>query len=90
MANQGGQNLVNHAGPTEHPPVVDGTVSYNKPAPGSFSDPLWVVISSGALYECTQWVKAQGKTLPAQGAAVTVLMSQEGVPTVVWFAGEYT
>ena len=93
MANQGGQGMINNAGPAEHPPIVDGYVSRNKPAPAAFGDPLWVIIPGGdtaAPYKCEQWVAAQGKTLPAQGAAVTVVMSLAGVPTVVWFAGEWS
>jgi hypothetical protein len=92
MANEGGRNLINGAGPLEHPPVTAGYVSRSKPAPKAFSDPLWVILpsySTDSPYRCMQWVAAKGKTLPAQGAAVTVLMDTDEVPTVVWFAGEY-
>ncbi len=82
---------MNGAGPTEHPPVVDGCVSRNKPAPSSFTDPLWVIVPSYSIeapYKCLQWGAIHGVTLPAQGAEVSVVMSLAGVPTVVWWAGE--
>lgn len=93
MANQAGANLTNNAGPAEHPPVVNGYVSRSKPAPASFADPLWVIIpsySTEAPYRCLQWGAIHGATLPAQGAAAVVLMDNEGVPTVAWWAGEWS
>jgi hypothetical protein len=93
MANQGGGNLINDAGPVEHPPVVDGYVSRNKPAPSAFSDSLWVIVPGGstaAPYRCERWGAIHGATLPAQGADVSLSMSQAGIPTVLWWAGEWS
>lgn len=92
MANSVGMWMQSGAGPSEHPPVVDGYVSLNKPVPASFSDPLWVIVpsySTEAPYRCVQWGAIHGAQLPAAGAACQVTMSPEGIPTVVWWSGEY-
>lgn len=89
MAQRVGQHLSNGYEPTQHSPVVDGYVSRVRPAPASMSDPVWVIVPASSLdksYRCA-WSPIHGQTLPAQGAAVKVAMSAEGVPTVVWWDG---
>lgn len=93
MANQAGRGLTNNSGPNPHPPVVDGKLSWNRPAPGSFADPLWVIVPSYSVeapYKCERWGAIHGATLPAQGAECTVVMSANEVPTVVWWDGEWS
>lgn len=93
MGNRAGANLITGAGPTDHPPVVPGYISRSKPAPASFAAPMWVIVpaySTDSPYLCRQWGAIHGNTLPAQGAAVTVVMDIEDIPTVVWWAGEHT
>lgn len=93
MSGQGGAGLAGNPGRPEHPPVVEGYVSRSKPAPAAFSDPLWVIIpgySTESPYPCTEWVACHGKTLPAQGARAVVTFGEEGVPTVVFWAGVYS
>lgn len=93
MAQRFGVSTINESGPTEHAPIVDGYVSRVKPAPKAFSEPLWVIVpeySTDSPYKCSRWGAIHGKTLPAQGAACVVAMGSDGIPTVVWWAGEYT
>ncbi len=89
MAQRQGANLINNAGPREHPPVVDGYVSRTKPAPLAQNELLWVIVPSyspEAPYQC-EWAPIHGSTLPAQGAGCKVNMSTAGIPTVVWWEG---
>ena len=73
--------------------VMSGKVSINKPAPSAFGDPLYVTVAGvGDDYVVgpCNWSASQGATLPAQGAAVTVVFDMWRVPTVVWFDGVHS
>lgn len=92
MAIRNGLNLANNSGYAEHPPIVDGYVSKFKPAPTSFGQPVWVVIPSYSIetpYLCN-WAAIRGGSMPPQGARCQVAMSNEGVPTVIWWEGPTT
>lgn len=92
MAQQFGKNLINRSDPVGEHPVLRGYVSTVRPAPKAFGEPLWVIIpeySTEAPYKCS-WAEIHGKTLPAQGAQVVVVMDNEDVPTAVWWEGAYT
>jgi hypothetical protein len=92
MAQRFGVETINRSGPTPERPVVGGYVSRSREAPKSFSDPLWVIVpgySTETPYKC-EWGTIHGKTLPAQGARVVVVFDDNEVPTVVFWAGEYT
>lgn len=76
---------------TSESPFLTGVVA--TPAPASFSDDLWVLLpefsTERPLGPC-QWKSEHGATLPAVGAKVVVVLDDDDVPTVIWWAGEYS
>lgn len=72
--------------------VVDGYVSTVQPAPGSFSDSLYVIVPEMStevpLGPC-EWMEGHGTALPAQGAKVVVVFDEREVPVIVWWEGQY-
>lgn len=69
--------------------IVSGIVSTEKPAPASFIDPLYVVITrhSSEISYPLPWPKIHGNTLPAQGAYVLVGYDENNKPTVISWEG---
>lgn len=72
--------------------VVSGYVSKSKPAPASFSDPVWVIVPAHSLEVAIpcEWGAIHGATLPAQGAQVTVVYDESDTGVVVWWAGVHS
>ena len=70
--------------------IMNGKVSVDRPAPSAFGDPLYVTVAGVGDDYVTgpcRWGACQGATLPAQGAACTVVFDMWRTGTVVWFAG---
>ena len=78
------------AAPIPQRQLVSGYVSRSRPAPATFTDPLYVIAPGYsldfALGPC-KWAALHGRTLPAQGAQALVAFDDQGVPVVVWWDG---
>lgn len=75
--------------PATRPRLLSGKVSGNKPAPVSYSDPVYVVManhSPDVSIPCA-WAPINGTTVPAAGNAVLVAYDDNGLPRVVWWDG---
>ena len=71
-------------------PIVLGVVSRSRPAPGAFTDDLFVVlpdVGEDYAYGPCKWGAIHGTTLPAQGASAVLAFDQNDVPYVVWWDG---
>jgi hypothetical protein len=79
------------ASPVEPPQITEGYVSYNRPAPTSFAEPVWVIdpaYSTVAPIGPCPWGAIHGATLPAQGARVVLFDGAN--PVVLWWEGEHS
>ncbi len=78
----------------QHPSnPVYAEVDVRKPAPNSFSDPLWVVFpdwNSEIPFPCDNWPAIHGQTLPATGAPCMVAFDNHNNLRVLWWDGQYS
>lgn len=84
------QLLASTGDPIEQPVLVRGYVSTIRPAPLSFSEPVWVIVpgysTDRPLGPC-EWPAIHGSSLPLQGAECVVGFDDQHKPTLVWWAG---
>ena len=79
------------ATPIGHPRVISGYISKSRPAPASFTDPVYVIAedhSEDRPYGPMAWPAIHGATMPAQGSACVFVMDQNNTPTLVSWKGE--
>lgn len=70
--------------------ILSGYVSRNRPAPASFSDPVWVIVpshGSDAPYGPLEWPASHGTTLPVAGTPMVLGIDDNGTPHVLWWSG---
>lgn len=86
------QLLASTGDPIEQPVLVRGYVSTVRPAPISFSEPVWVIVpgysTDRPLGPC-EWPAIHGASLPLQGAECVVGFDDQHKPTLVWWSGAY-
>jgi hypothetical protein len=73
--------------------VVSGIVSSERPAPASFTDPLYIVVPSHSAeiaIEFVYWPAIHGATLPVAGTLVTLGHDETGTYRVLGWDGSHT
>lgn len=72
--------------------VVLATVSTRQPAPGSFTDPLFVVLDYDPDHaiRVDNWPVIHGATLPALGADVLLIFDDQHNARVAWWQGVHS
>jgi hypothetical protein len=81
-----------HTAPIQQPPVVVGYVSTSRPAPKSFDDPVFVLVTNHSaehVYGPLDWPAIHGQTMPAQGSPIWLAFDDNGTPLVVWWKALY-
>jgi hypothetical protein len=73
-------------------PVAHATVSTRQPAPGAFTDPLFIVMDYAPddAIKIVNWPVIHGATLPALGADVLVQFDEYKNARVTWWDGVYS
>lgn len=83
------RHLLNGGGAPGQRQVVYARVSTLQPAPGAFTDPLFITLpyDPDRSIKIENWPVIHGATLPALGADALLVFDDLGNPRVVWWDG---